>query len=90
MYGKFINNEFIRARYGISEQEALATGFKPVVLTPAPDTDDEHYPEEWLEETQTEIIRHWNVKQFSPQPLEPTEEDYAAAGHILMGEGDRT
>lgn len=33
----------------------------------------------------------WESYEIEPIPEEePTEEDYAEAGHILMGEGDRT
>ena len=83
MYGKFVNGVFHRAPYRITEEEALAQGFKPVVLTPAPDTDDEHYPVEWLEDTETEIVRHWTVEAVPPDP--DPELDDSELLDILMG-----
>jgi hypothetical protein len=81
MYGKFENGRFVRSPYRITEAEAIRQGFKPVVLTPAPETDDEHYPVEWLEETETEIIRHWNVEEI------PADDDIdeAEAFNIIFG-----
>lgn len=71
MYGKFNNGVFIRAPRRMTEQEALAQGYKPVVLTPAPDTDNDHMPVESLEEAENEIIRHWTVV---PVPIDPDPE----------------
>lgn len=85
MYGKFVNDLFVRAPYRITEDEALAQGYKPVVLTPAPETDNDHYPREWLEERESVIIRHWNIVEMPPVPYEPTTEDKAEAYDILMG-----
>ena len=83
MYGKFIDGNFVRAPWQMPEEQALAEGFKPVVLTPAPDTDDEHYPVESLEETETEIIRHWSVE---PYPVDPDPDiDGDELLGILMG-----
>lgn len=83
MYGKFENGVFHRAPYRIAEEEALAQGFKPVVLTPAPETDDEHYPVEWLEDAETEIIRHWDIAEI---PVDPDPElDDSELLDILMG-----
>ncbi len=83
MYGKIENGVFYRAPHRMSGEDALANGYKPVVLTPAPETDNEHYPVEWLEETETEIVRHWNVEAF---PVDPDPElDDAEALEILMG-----
>lgn len=83
MFGKFVNGVFVRAPYRISEKQAIAEGYKPVVLTPAPDTDDGHYPVESLEETEAEIIRHWSVE---PCPVDPDPEiDGDELLDILMG-----
>jgi len=68
MYGKFIDGKFVRAKYGINDQEALSLGFKPVVLTSPPMTDSAHMPIEWLEETETEIVRHWNIVDIPVDP----------------------
>lgn len=83
MYGKYVDGKFKRAPYRITEVEALAQGYKPVVLTPAPETDETHYPREWLEETDTAIVRHWNVVEIEPEP-EP-ELTEAEALEILLG-----
>ena len=83
MFGKFENGKFIRAPHRITEEEALAFGYKPVILTPSPDTDDEHYPVESLEETDIQIIRHWSVEPF---PVDPDPEvDEAEAFDIIFG-----
>ena len=82
MYGKFEKGLFRIAPRRISEEEALAHGYKPVVLTPPPETDDEHYPVEWLEETEAEFVRHWNIEEIGP----PAQEiDEAEALAILLG-----
>ena len=92
MYGKIINGVFHRGRYQMTEKEALANGYKPVVLTPAPVTDDNHMPvEAELEETEKEIIRHWDVVEIDlegdliPEDSEDKESKYAEAYKILMG-----
>ncbi len=84
MYAKYINQKFVRAPYGISKVKALALGFKPVVLTPPPETDEYHMPKEWLEETDTEIVRHWNIMEIPPENnLEDIDDSEILS--ILMG-----
>lgn len=83
MFGRLVNGIFERAPYGISGEEAERLKYKPVVLTPAPETDDEHMPEEWLQDTDAEIIRHWNVVEIAPEP-EP-EPDASEILDILTG-----
>ena len=77
MYAKFENGQFIRAPYRISDADALAQGFKPVVLTPAPETDDTHYPVERLEETESKIVRHWDIEELPPIEPEPLTDEEA-------------
>lgn len=84
MYGKFVDGVFKRAPRRISEEEARAQGYKPIVLTPAPDTDEAHLPEEWLEKLQDEIVRHWNIV---PVPVEPEDIDEVEAWEIIFGGG---
>lgn len=82
MYGKIIGGKFYRSKYGCSEQEALKNGFKPVVLTKPPYSDNMHYPVESLEETENEIVRHWTLVELPPiddTDEEATESDYIEA-----------
>ena len=92
MYGKFVNGQFVRAPYLISEADAVSQGFKPVILTPAPKTDASHFPVEQLEETETEIIRHWELVELPPiEPEPPTgEEALTRYANSLTGASDQT
>lgn len=83
MYAKFVNGMFVRAPYQISAAAAAAQGYKPVVLTPAPTVDELHQPREWLEETDAQIIRHWDVVEVAIDP-DPIMDD-AEALEILLG-----
>ena len=82
MYGKMINGLFTIAPLKITEEEVTKHGFKPVVLTPPPETDENHYPVETdIEETATEFIRHWRVEEFRDDPDLSSDE----ALEILLG-----
>ncbi|MBP5475033.1 MAG: hypothetical protein J6X83_02075 [Methanomicrobium sp.] len=81
MYGKYINGVFVIAPRKITEEEAEAQGYKHVVETPAPETDDEHMPVEIEpQETDTEFIRRWEIAEIPDS--EPTADD---ALNILLG-----
>lgn len=81
MYGKYINGVFVIAPRKITEEEAEAQGYKHIIETPAPETDDEHMPVEIEpQETDTEFIRRWEIVGL-PEP-EPTADD---ALNILLG-----
>ena len=78
MYAKFVNGMLVRAPYQISAAAAAAQGFKPVVLTPAPETDATHLAVEHLTEEPTQIVRSWSVVE-SHEKLEPTPEERLAS-----------
>lgn len=86
MYGKFKDGVFELAPYRITEQEALERGYKPVVLTPAPEAESGYMPVEWLEERENDIMRHWNIVPM-PEPTEDLTPEEALS--ILLG-GDGT
>ena len=81
MYGKIVGDKFYRAPRKMPEEEALALGYKPVELAPAPDVDENHTAVEWLEDTEANIVRHWNIVEITPDP----ELDDAEALSILLG-----
>ena len=83
MFGKIVDGRFVRASRRISEADAQAQGYKPVVLTPAPAVDELHQAREWLEETDAQIIRQWDVAEVAIDP--DPEMDDAEALEILLG-----
>lgn len=62
----------------MTDEEALAAGYKPLVWTPEPD--EGVYKSSWVE-NETTIDRVWTEM---PEP-EPTVEDKAEAYDILIG-----
>lgn len=82
MFGKLKNGVFIRAPYRMGKDEALRNGYKPVVLTPPPSYDDAHDAVEYLEETDTGIIRHWNIVEL---PTIDADIDDSEALNIILG-----
>ena len=96
MYGKIVNGALRVAPKTITAGHRtianpppdllIAAGWLPVIYSPRPETDAEHYPESRWEQAKSSIMQVWTVKPLPPQPPS-LEQRIADLETIITGEG---
>ena len=79
-YGTMINNQLIK-------HESYHDGDKPLTYEEAPHQDGYRAVFKWTER-ENDILQDWWLIEDDnpPEPMPPTETDYAEAYHILIGD----
>ena len=82
MYVKMIDDTLNIAN--MPDDEAIEKGYKLAVFAEKPIAEEGYHAESAWTETADSYVQSWSIVQDEDDP-EPSDEDYATAGRILMG-----